>query len=1008
MRNLLEIFKKLGINKENGLFITSEGIWQEECRFSSRVGRLINNKLKPDAFFVFDHKPLILFYDSPQDKEKIHKSLWNFNESPVVFFAYNDSVEIYNGYHYLKDDNSLELLTGIEDLSDFSYFELVNGKTWDKYQPKLTDTGRVDYNLLKNIETARNILVNVKGVEPAVANVLIGKIIFVRYLIDREIKLGFGREKCWTNDELCKLLSDRDKAVLFFKYLEEKFNGDMFLLSDSQYEKIEQSALNTLISLLNEDDLGDGQRSLFKLYDFSIIPIEFVSNVYESFIGEENQANEGAYYTPLFLVDYILNETVEKYLVNNPQDYNCKVLDPACGSGIFLVETLRKIIERYILLHPKATEDAEQFKDVLRQLAVDNIYGIDKNIAAIQVAIFSIQLTLLDYQQPASIETFRFPKLLHTNFFEADFFNLKHDYNEVLKQNEIRYIIGNPPWKRGKGDESSLFVKYIQDRKNKEKKAGRSILPQISNNEIAQAFLLRVSDFNVEGEIALIATSKVLYNLNAKSFRQYFLNSFIVRKVFELAPVRHHVFDRSSDSAIAPAVVLFYKRAEAHSSTDDNIIEHIALKPSRLFKMFKVFSLTRNDFKKVQQLKLKEFDWLWKTLVYGSYLDFNLINRLKNSYQTIEDEIRDETKYLVGQGVTIGGGDENDASHLIGKPFLKTNKRNIQPYWVRDKIVDKWEYPVVHRPRNSTLFNAPMLLLKKGISNEFCMTSAVCMNDVVFTDSLTAIKLQNGSEVDSLHVMSAILNSKLFPYLALSTFSSAGIEREQVHEEKWNIPFVNDKDILCKVRELEEIIENRNKDDWYRNADFQQQAIDEMKSNLDALIMSKLDFSEKERSLVDYSNDVVIPIQMAHDNYEKLFEPFVIEDEQLKEYTSLFLDRFSNSLNTETHSFIAEVWYSKQIIGILFKVVPRRDDLNRIDWLDKSEDDLLKKAISLSSRKITDKLFVQKDLRGFEKDFFYIFKPNEKRLWHKAIAYQDVDEFMDAILKTGRRNYDGE
>jgi len=58
--------------------------------------------------------------------------------------------------------------------------------------------------------------------------------------------------------------------------------------------------------------------------------------------------------------------------------------------------------------------------------------------------------------------------------------------------------------------------------------------------------------------------------------------------------------------------------------------------------------------------------------------------------------------------------------------------------------------------------------------------------------------------------------------------------------------------------------------------------------------------------------------------------------------------------------------------------------------------------IKISSEKITDRLFVQKDIRGFEKDYFYVFKPNERRLWHKAIAYLDAEEFMDAILRAGR------
>ncbi len=1004
MKNLFDIFEKLKINKENGLFITANNKWQLECNFSSRIEKLIKEKLKPDAFFVFDNKPLILFYDSHENKENIHKALWNFNESPIIFFVDNGSIEIYNGFRYLKEKSSLELFAGKENLNDFNYFEIVSGKTWDKYQSWLKYDSRVDYHLLKNIRAARAILISKYQLPPNVANALIGKVIFVRYLIDRNIKIGFEGEKYWSNEDFCSLLSNRNKAINFFQYLEKKFNGDMFKLNDSEYQNLNQDALNVIISLLNEDDLGNGQQSLFKLYDFSIIPIEFISNVYESFIGESNQEKEGAYYTPLFLVDYILNETVEKYHQNNQYEYNCKVLDPACGSGIFLVETLRKIIERYINLNPHIKEDSEEFKEVLRQLAINNIFGVDKNLAAIQVAIFSIQLTLLDYQKPSSIETFKFPRLLNTNFFEADFFNTSHEYNKILREQNIHYIIGNPPWKRGKGDDAR-FINYLETRKKQEKELGFQKLPSISNNEIAQAFLLRVSDFEIKKEVALIATSKVLYNLNGKEFRGYFLDIFKLRQIFELAPVRHDVFDKSG--AIAPAVVLFFKSA-LKENTDNNIIEHISLKPSKFFKMFKVFSLSRNDYKKVEQKKLKENDWLWKTLVYGSYLDFNLLIRLKKDYKTIGELTNNESSYLKGQGVTIGGKDENDAAHLVGKPFLKTDKSNIQAYWVNQSPNDSWSKKIIHRPRNKDLFSAPMLLLKKGLSNEFRMTSAVCSRDVVFTDSLTAIKTYKEENIYRLKIMSAILNSSLFSYYALNSFSSAGIEREQVHDEKWEIPFIDSKILSDKVSELEELIHKVKTDSFMNVVNARQRVIQKQKDELDILVLDSFNFTEKEKSLIDYANKVIIPIQMGHNASIEHFKSFEFEDVNLNNYASLFVNRFSNSLERNNEEFITEIWHSKQIIGMFFKVVPKSENQHKILWLDKSKEDLLKTAIKLSSQKITDKLFVQKDLRGFEADYFYIFKPNEKRLWHTAIGYQDTDEFMDAILKTGRRKYVGE
>jgi hypothetical protein len=89
---------------------------------------------------------------------------------------------------------------------------------------------------------------------------------------------------------------------------------------------------------------------------------------------------------------------------------------------------------------------------------------------------------------------------------------------------------------------------------------------------------------------------------------------------------------------------------------------------------------------------------------------------------------------------------------------------------------------------------------------------------------------------------------------------------------------------------------------------------------------------------------------------------------------------------------------------MFFKVVPIREYEKGIKWEDKQSDasGILPIIASISSGKITDRLFVQKDIRGFYSDYFFVFKPNEKRLWHKAIGYLDVQEFSDAILRAGR------
>lgn len=1013
MKNLLNIFNKLNINRGNGLFITSEDLWKEECQFSSRIVRLIGNKLTPDAFFNFDNKPLILFYDNPKNVEEIHKALWNFNESPIVIFAYDSKIEVFNGFTYITEKSALKFIGNEDCLNDFNYFEIVSGKTWEKYHADLVYENRVDNKLLENIKAARNILINQNRLEASIANALIGKVIFVRYLIDRLVKIGYdGVSRYLSNDDFCTILSKKENAISFFKYLEEKFNGDMFLLNEEEYQSINDSSFKTIINLLNEDDLGNGQKSLFKLYDFAIIPIEFISNIYESFIG--NQEENSAYYTPLFLVDYILTETIDTHLKSTVNEYNCRVLDPACGSGIFLVETLRKIIEKFIAFNPDIKEDSAEFKEAIKKIAVDNIFGIDKNLAAIQVAIFSLQLTLLDYQKPSSIETFRFPKLLNTNFFEADFFNTEHEFNALLKSKKLNFILGNPPWK-GNGMDS-VGKLYLKNRKKDERKKKYPIA--VNNGEIAEGFVLRVSDFATDNtEISLIVRSSSLYNLgyktNTSAFRNYWLEEFFIRRIFELAPVRKEVFDKSNDPSIAPTAILFYKYANG-VNTDKNRIEHITLKPSRFFSIFKIFSLNRTDFKEIEQLKLKEHDWLWKTLVYGSYLDYNFMNRLKNSYPSLGEIISDKEQFVVGTGIHTRGFDlENpmNTAHLDNKIMIHPSAIDIM--YIDYTNTDLLKKERVHRIRDPRLFEAPMLLVKKGIDTKLLKTkSAVSVKDLIFKDGLTSIKSLK-MDLIILRNISALLFSELYAYISINTFVSIGIEREQAQNyNKFSIPFIN-----CQLESFVSEIE-KSKEEIHKEKqtvpnnliliEILEKEVEKNQNNIDNAIFTALSLNAKEHALIDYAlnvNRLIITKDKAETN--KLFDPIKINDPSLDSYAQLFIDRFSQSLTTESHQFIVEIWHSNQIIGMFFKVVPRKTNQKNIDWKNKAKEELLSTAMKLSSQKITDKLFVQKDLRGFEKEFFYIFKPNEKRLWHKAIGYQDVDEFMDAILKTNRRTYGG-
>lgn len=962
---------------------------------------------------------LFCFFKDPQDRMALHQAIWNFNESPIAIILENNVVEIFNGFAIDENKQLLKRLGGNETLNDFTYFELVTGKTWEKYNDDINHKNRVDYRLLENIEAVQKRLKE-KGLTQTTANALLGKVIFFRYLIDRHVRLNYQEKELWDNEDLCNCLSNRDDFVAFIRHIENKdtgFNGDLFRISESEFSTIDQDALDILIRLLRSEEISTGQQSLFDMYDFSILPIEFISNMYEKFIGKENQEDGGAYYTPTFLVDYIISETIGKKLKES-SNYNCKVLDPACGSGIFLVESLRKIIEKYIEVNEIEDTNTDDFRQALKSIAQDNIFGIDKDPSAIQVAIFSVYLTLLDYQKPADIRKFKFPNLIGTNFVCSDTFDLDNKDLKALEDKKIHfdYIIGNPPWKGAGGDR--VVRKYIKERKKKER--GKKYCIQINNNELAEYFVFRTSDFCTKNtEVALVIHSTSLYNSNSKdresSFRRYLLEEFHIKKVFELAVVRKEVFDKSNDKAIAPACVLFYKYANG-DDTNNNIITHIALKPSRFFSMFKVFSVCSSDIQEVQQDRLKKYDWLWKVLVYGSYLDFNLIKRLREK-PSIKNIINDRDRFISATGITFSEKKAKyDASRLKGMDFIDVYA--VENFFINPQKVTPFQKDRLGRIRNTKkdIFYAPMLLCRHGLDTEkLILRSAISYKNAIFKKSLLSIKAYRIEDTNILKNIGCIFSSDILSYLSIQTFSSIGIERGNAKGgEILSLPYVElNKDYYETMEGLYRL-RDQKKESMLLNAnelyDIDKKIVDESNA-YNNKIKDMLNLTTADDDIVDYAlnvsrtiihiNDVGIEKRKELMLNDQLFKALNTQDTMLKEYAQVYIDRFANSFNRNGKRFTVEILYSSQVIGMYFKVIDESMFIDDIVFTSDNKN-LLSTIIALASNKLTDALFVQKDVRGFEKEYFYIFKPNEKRLWYKAVAYLDVNEFDDAMLKTGR------
>ena len=191
----------------------------------------------------------------------------------------------------------------------------------------------------------------------------------------------------------------------------------------------------------------------------------------------------------------------------------------------------------------------------------DNIYGIDYNEEAVDVTIFSIYVTLFDYQDPKSLEQFRLPLLKNENILFGDFFD--EQKTRSIEKVDFKFILGNPPWGSVK---QQNYKKYCADRK---------IIAQ--NGEICVAFLLKVQEIgNSDTECSLVIPSKILYKGKCPSIalRNRLLTNTQLEQVLEISAVRKQIFK----GAVAPATVLSFL---CKKSSLNHKVEYISLKPNK-------------------------------------------------------------------------------------------------------------------------------------------------------------------------------------------------------------------------------------------------------------------------------------------------------------------------------------------------------------------------------------------------------------------------------------------
>ena len=992
-KNFASLRQYLGFTNNNFIFINNGDDKFKD--FPVRLQSALKEKLQIDAVYVFNNKPIVLFktFDGNFSEDTINnfrRNIWSLNEAPIAFVVLPCEIRIYNAFVFsenresglLKVINSNSKERDLKYLGEFSSINFDSGKIWQVIGDKLNKRNRVDQKLLENLKAARDLLKD-EGLNYRTIHSLLGRCIFSRYLIDRAAIAEDFFQQEFSVKTFSELILRKEDLYKFFTWLAGHFNGDMFPIEREEKDSIKKNHLKILNRLFKGDEIKTGQQSLFQYYNFDIIPVELISNIYETFLTQEDPSSKrksGIFYTPLFLVDFILSNSLDN-IIEKKGHYNVSILDPACGSGVFLVESFRRMVEKYI-----QKKGGRIPKKALKEIVYKNIYGIDKSLDAIRIAVFSLYIAMLDYIEPKDLEKngFDFPRLIYNendensgeNFFAADFFKSEEAFNtkKVFKESKFELILGNPPWGTPEG-KNHYYERYCDDNE----------IP-ISDRQVAQAFLFRVKDFAKENtEISLIVTSKILYNLNALNLRSIFLKTFMVSTILEFSTVRKIIFQE----AIGPGVVIFYKKA-INKEIENNEITYYALKSSVFSEKLRIIAAEGWEVKKIAQKYFINYDYLWKIMLYGNTLDFYFIERLKNDFPNVSDVI-EQHNLISGVGLQVGGGDENDATELIGMPYLDTRKKMLKRYYISLHNVENWKKKIVHRVRNVELYKAPHLLIKKGLTNDMKLVSAFSNKDLVFTDSVTSIKGSN-KDKDLLKNLSGILNSDLFRYYIFMIGSSTGIEREQGHNEneRFTFPVVYDSAISQKVNQIQKLYLKEEKNYWKGSFDNE---ISKLENELNRIVYRLYSATDTEKDLIDYALEISIPL---FNNKKEPLEPPT--NDQLKGYAEIFIDTYEGIFEKQGKFFQAEIYTGGEyFIAMNFKVLNNRPDTYIIHKRERDTDNIIKLLGSFSFSKISQGLYIQRAIIGVEQDSFYIIKPNERKSWHRANARHDLNKFMAAM-----------
>jgi len=483
--------------------------------YSFRVGGM-------RKFFVEAKKPSVSIISDPKAAFQLRRYGWSA-KLPISILTDFEEFAVYDcshkpdekhsatkaRLHYYKYTEYAEKWDVIASL--FSKQAVMKGSFDTFASNKKKGTATVDEEFLAEIEKWRQSLasdilkhneISQRELNLAV-QLTIDRIIFLRICEDRGIE---------NYERLFKLAKGKNlyhRLGNIFKDADDRYNSGLFHFDTKETHATDTDTL-TLKLKIDDGPLRDIIESLYppNPYEFSVIPADILGQVYERFLGKVIQVDGkkaviqdkpevkkagGVFYTPSYIVEYIVKETVDKLLEGKTpkQIEKLSIVDPACGSGSFLIVAYQHLLDWHLNYY-SSSGGSKKYKKELHQtekgalrlttqvrksILLNNIFGVDIDPQAVEVTKLSLLLKVLEGESGETIgknltlfheralpdlgdnikcgnsligsEFYAqgtLPVLSNDDFYRINAFDWPEEFAAIFKAGKFDAVIGNPPY----------------------------------------------------------------------------------------------------------------------------------------------------------------------------------------------------------------------------------------------------------------------------------------------------------------------------------------------------------------------------------------------------------------------------------------------------------------------------------------------------------------------------------------------------------------------------------